>query len=163
MELKDKAREYAVDVLEGQIAKVSQAYYEGYMQAYKEIAALPVEENGITYIDLGLPSGTLWNMNIITTNDDFPMHLCLPHGKAQVLNLPTQEQIDELFSICQVTTYNSNIKITGPNGNTIDLPKREFWVKDSNVSEFKGMTYNPNNNKYLESYTGNSKNIVLVK
>lgn len=164
MELKDKAREYAINVLEEQIAKVAQAYSDGYMQAYKEIAALPVEEDGVTYEDLGLPSGTLWSRDIITTNDPFDSHLCLPHAKAQVLNVPTKTQIDELFSICKIVTCNNDrIEVTGPNGNKICLPKHFFWIKDCNVVDYKAMAFNPCKNEYIESYTGYSINVVLVK
>lgn len=163
MELKDKAREYAINVLEEQIATVAQAYSDGYMQAYKEIAALPVEEDGVTYVDLGLPSGTLWNRYILRKNEDSLDHYLLPHAKAQVLSLPTKEQIDELFSICRVNSYSTYIKVVGPNGNEINLPRGSFWVKNNIVTDFKAMTYHSFNKEYSESYTGNRHHVVLVK
>lgn len=67
------------------------------------------------YIDLGLPSGTLWKIKNETGY--------YTYDKAMSLfgNLPTLEQILELKSECQWTINGSGYKVTGPNGNSIVL------------------------------------------
>ncbi len=69
------------------------------------------------YIDLGLPSGTLWcNLNEegLYTHDDAVIRF----GDA----LPTTEQWKELQNSCQWTWNGNGYKIVGPNGASIILP-----------------------------------------
>ncbi len=68
------------------------------------------------YIDLGLPSGTLWcNLNEegLYTHDDAVIRF----GDA----IPTTEQWKELRNSCQWTWEENGYKITGPNGASITL------------------------------------------
>lgn len=69
------------------------------------------------YVDLGLPSGTMWkefNANGFYTYDDAVSQF----GK----RLPTKEQWEELRAECQWSWTGGGCKITGPNGNSITLP-----------------------------------------
>lgn len=72
------------------------------------------------YVDLGLPSGTLWK----NANEG---------GEATFYNydeavsrfgnkLPTKQQLQELKKECTWTWTGSGYKVTGPNGNSITFP-----------------------------------------
>lgn len=69
------------------------------------------------YVDLGLPSGTLWS----------PMNeeLLQPYPEAKARfgdRIPTWEQWHELINYCQWTWTGKGYKLIGPNGNSIYLP-----------------------------------------
>ncbi len=69
------------------------------------------------YVDLGLPSGTLWKS---TNEKGF-----YTYNQAQEKfsgQLPTKEQLLELKEKCQWTREGSDYRVTGPNGNSIVLP-----------------------------------------
>lgn len=76
----------------------------------------------IGYVDLGLPSGTLWkdqNENGYYTFND----AVFQYGN----RLPTKENIDELVKYCKWTwggwePDTHYYKVTGPNGNSIIMP-----------------------------------------
>lgn len=70
------------------------------------------------YVDLGLPSGTLWKAE----NEDCGLiqfnQACNFYGK----NLPTKEQWDELINLCIWTKTKDGYKIMGPSREVIYLP-----------------------------------------
>ena len=69
------------------------------------------------YVDLGLPSGTLWkdkNENGFFTYDEAVSRF----GS----KLPSKEKFEELKSECKWEWNGSGYKVTGPNGNSIVLP-----------------------------------------
>lgn len=72
------------------------------------------------YVDLGLPSGTLWrNSNEGGAYATYSYMQALERfGK----NLPTNHQWGELRYTCSWTWIGNGYKITGPNGNFIMLP-----------------------------------------
>lgn len=70
------------------------------------------------FVDLGLPSGTLWS----TRNEggDFYTY---EQALAQFGNsLPTREQMEELKDSCTWTWTGKGYKVVGPNGKSIVLP-----------------------------------------
>ena len=74
-----------------------------------------------TYIDLGLPSGTLWadqNEDGYHTYDETVEKF----GNA----LPTREQFVELKNSCQWKWQDGGYKVTGSNGKSIFLPAAGF-------------------------------------
>ena len=82
------------------------------------------DSNHPHWIDLGLPSGTLWRCcnEGASTPEDYGGY----YTYGQVSSAPTLEQIQELLRNCsyQWTTQNgvAGGKFTGPNGGTIFLP-----------------------------------------
>ena len=73
------------------------------------------------YVDLGLPSGTLWkdkNENGFFTYDEAVSRF----GS----KLPGKEKLEELKSECKWEWNGSGYKVTGPNGNSIVLPASGF-------------------------------------
>lgn len=75
------------------------------------------------YVDLGLPSGTLWASDYIKKDGEV---LFLPYRDAiDEFNLPTDEQIDELKDYCEISLVEDNgIKTyicLGPSGKLFHL------------------------------------------
>lgn len=93
------------------------------MNALKSILPYTIGDcSEFKFVDLGLPSGTLWGNQVTLRRYTFPEALRL-FGKK---NLPTLEQTKELFKCCKHEVKNPSefdlvLTLTGPNGNKIQL------------------------------------------
>lgn len=88
------------------------------VEVAKEIASnLSVMGSGV-YVDLGLPSGTLWK-----DENETGGFYSYDQAMAKFGNdLPTKEQLEELKNSCIWTWTGNRYKVEGPNGNFIFLP-----------------------------------------
>lgn len=128
------------------------------------IAYIP-DEVHINYVDLGLPSGTLWGDKNADHNDiDNIYHYSYDSAIERFGNkLPTKEQLNELRRLCHWEWMRNGYKITGPNGNFIFLPASGmcdsdglsvdnnkyagfYWLSASNSSDNVNMLYFHENN-----------------
>ena len=78
------------------------------------LMALSIHAQG--YVDLGLPSGTLWKS--VDENGLFN------HNNAMKMfgnNLPSEAQFKELKEKCEWRWNGSGYTVTGPNGNSIEM------------------------------------------
>ena len=126
VELTEKAAQYAAEKSNEVIANaLAKAYEDGYRDGYKnreEEIPVDLRDNKTEYVDLGLPSGTLWAKEYEKENGNT---LYLPYEKAARLHLPTMVQWEELQKNCRWHgKYNINqevysITFVGPNGNSI--------------------------------------------
>ena len=73
------------------------------------------------YIDLGLPSGTLWS----DTNEE-GFYTFDEAVEKYGDRLPSREQFEELKSQCQWEWMGGGYKVTGHNGNCIVLPSAGY-------------------------------------
>ena len=74
--------------------------------------------NNGKYVNLGLPSGTLW----AAENAEGPYYY-YPDALATYGNsIPTKEQIEELIDNCEWTWDKTGYKVVGPNGKSIFFP-----------------------------------------
>lgn len=155
MDIKERAKQYAEGkALEAITSAIEQAFVEGYNQGYTEGRA--DEKNSrtvttsiddydiVTFVDLGLPSGTKWPSNYLLKGG----YTCyFTYDEAEKLNIPTLEQLKELILYCRSDTIykSSNVKdgirIVGPNGNHIKVGCTQYR-KDSKGS-FLGSAYLP--------------------
>ena len=122
-ELKEKARSFAeenvLEVLKEAFAKV---YADGYRDGYKdckEEIQVNLKDN-TEYVDLGLPSGTLW----ATDFEKVDGTICyMTYGDASQLTIPTKRQWDELAQKCQWKYSNKPegvlYECIGPNGKVL--------------------------------------------
>jgi len=146
MEKSEQAKTYAEGkVQEALTAVVEKAYADGYDAGYKDAMAElkvepDVEENGIKFVDFGLPSGTLWASDYL--RDDEGKLVCLKYDEAAPLGLPTRTQLEELLRHCEVRLNTSAKKepfdevvydIIG-NGKKITLTSSSFWLLTRNSS-----------------------------
>ena len=123
----DCAKKYAEgkinDILNQAIIDAYSAGYNvGYQDGYKKAEKETILEE-MKYVDLGLPSGTLWASDYIKKDGEV---LFLPYRDAiDEFNLPTNEQIDELKDYCEISLVEDNgIKTyicLGPSGKTFHL------------------------------------------
>lgn len=80
------------------------------------------------YVDLGLPSGTLWkkdNEGLYRTRYTYDEAVNIFGNR-----LPTKEQLEELKSECEWTRKGSCYHVTGPNGNLILLRPAGFQLDE---------------------------------
>lgn len=73
------------------------------------------------YVDLGLPSGTLWKCQ----NED-GFYLALRAQNLFAGQLPSIEQVRELKNNCIWYWKDNGVLIEGPNGNTMFLPANGY-------------------------------------
>jgi hypothetical protein len=85
----------------------------------------------IEWVDLGLPSGTLWAK--CNSGSQLSFHIA---KNRFTTNLPSKVQAQELHRECNRCwdSQNKSVKFTGPNGNFILLPCKEksesYWLRD---------------------------------
>ena len=112
-----------------ELAKQATRKNKNHLLVYSELEALmggkaKVEQPSIPekpevkgYVDLGLPSGTLWKERFEPGSFDY-----LGAKDRFGDELPTVEQARELVNNCTATITNYGCVLTGPNGNTLTLP-----------------------------------------
>ena len=154
-ELIEKAENYAAEKTnEVMVRAIAQAYADGYRDGYKdrgEEILVDLRDNKTEYVDLGLPSGTLWATDYEKENDEI---MYFSFDKVNSLNIPSMAQWKELYELCDwecITSYgktDKNIKevlCAGPNGNilrfattgmqkfggTIDREYIYFWLGEN--------------------------------
>ena len=89
----------------------------------------PVVPEG--YVDLGLPSGTMWK----DKNEDGVFYSYNESMKKFGSKLPSKEQLEELKSVCKWDWIGDGYKVTGPSGDSILIPATGFCDCYGNVSE----------------------------
>lgn len=131
MNILEKSKEYAQGkAMEAMTAAIEQAFEVGYNEGYKaglqaRDSLSELETNGVEYVDLGLPSGTLWSSGYL--KDDEGNIVYLPYVEAAKKNIPTKEQFEELKKVCKLMPIFNNanmwcgVIIIGANGKTIKL------------------------------------------
>ena len=123
-ELKEIAANYAAGKANEAIDKaIAQAYADGYRDGYKdreEEIPIDLRDNKAEFVDLGLPSGTLWSKEFEKEEGNIKF---VPYIQAKRYTLPTREQWEELVSFCEKGWYGQLIRFTGKNGETLDFPR----------------------------------------
>lgn len=136
---------------------ISQAYVDGYRDGYKDREnERPVDLRGnkTVFVDLGLPSGTLWSADYEKEDGNT---IFLPYIDVTSFDLPSKAQWCELKSSCQWTFYQKEsmkdnyFLCIGPNGNSIrfyltGLKKASsrfewkhafFWIRNNELGKGK--------------------------
>ena len=81
------------------------------------------------YVDLGLPSGTLWK-----DQNEAGGFYSYDQAVAKFgSSLPTKEQLEELKNSCRWTWNGNGYKVIGPSGESIGLPAAGFRYCDGSV------------------------------
>lgn len=138
METENKAREYALKVLEDEIQRIEDAYRKGFDDASYYIAKPAIEIDGVSYNDMGFKSKTFWTSKMLSAGRYFTR---LPYGEALKYGLPTKEQFEEMFERC---IREDDWTFLAPTGNSIrwwENDKRcRVWVK-SDVVDDKALAF----------------------
>ena len=150
MDIQEEAKKYA----EGRIISafnqaIEEAYIKGYNAACDEMQNNQqriVEVDGMQFLDMELPSGTLWSAGYLTEQNSIKT---VTFNQAQKYSLPTKEQWEELnryciINSCYITYQGLGIEIISIDRNIIRIPTfgyREgdsyknfvrFWLKEEN-------------------------------
>ncbi len=142
MEIQEKANKYASEKTnEVMIQAIAQAYRDGYQDGYKDCEKeipLEVQKDKTEFVDLGLPSGTLWAADYEKEDDQIKY---LPYDKASTLRIPTEEQWKELLEMCKWEPHYGTHRCDciGPNGNFISFNATGFLT--SNVKKASNEIY----------------------
>ena len=161
-ELKESSANYATEKTNEMVSQiVAQAFADGYRMGYKDREdEIPVDlrDGNTEYIDLGLPSETLWSTNYETKDKQV---VFLPFKEAISYTLPSEEQWKELISFCSwsyrsIGNTSCEYKCIGPNGNSLSFcshgmistgkvytKRLFFWLKDisENVDKNSAFAY----------------------
>jgi hypothetical protein len=101
-----------------------QAEEQAKEQARKKAA---FKEQG--FVDLGLPSGTLWKKS--NENDWYTYDQAVrKFGNS----LPSKQQFEELRDFCRITYIGGACKFTGPSGESIILPMTGYCYSDGKIN-----------------------------
>ncbi len=132
----EKALQYAQGKLNEALTNaIATAYADGYKAGYadgeknKPAEVSPAIETKTNFVDLGLPSGTLWADDYEVDSEGNIVEL--PYIKAQEFNLPTDEQWDELKEQCLWRHKDGFYTCLGRNGNEICFKAENnvaFWT-----------------------------------
>lgn len=159
-DLKERAIKYAeVKVKEALTSAIAQAYIDGYSAGWKEredgTSVVSNAEN-VKFIDLGLPSGTLWAEEYL--HDSNHNLIYLPYGAASKLNIPSLLQWEELKRYCKfeyqvIQRGKKNVCFfvcTGKNGHSIKFE----W--SGNVHAGQNIYDRPNSSSKTQSWLNSS-------
>ena len=131
MTVNEKAEQYAKNCLEHIKKEIVDAYIEGYCEGSynEELKHAKNEEEDSDFIDLGLPSGTLWREDFLSDEDCENMRLA--YNEARNFSLPTEEQCRELMSKCILVREKNGITFRGKDREELYL---EFTDQTNNKS-----------------------------
>lgn len=186
-ELKDVAANYAAEKTSEVITNaIAQAYADGYRDGYKdrdEEISVNLRNDRTEFVDLGLPSGTLWSADFEIEGEDVKF---LAYNDAEQYDIPTKEQFNELLESCKwefqyISSSARKYTCIGPNGNYIvfssrgyklagtkrEIEKIFFWVKstiENSTKETAYLYYHSGEIKKLEElFSGSMLPLRLVK
>ena len=137
MNVEDKARKFAEGkAINALNQAIEEAYAEGYRDGYKDREdeiLVELQEKKTGFVDLGLPSGTLW----ASTNEAVDGNSCLylPYEQAKKYQLPNREQFQELLDCCKwdCRIINGNLAhyvVIGPKGTHIRLEATGYLIAE---------------------------------
>lgn len=110
MDINEKAKMYAEGkALDAITSAIEEAYANGYRDGYKDGISKadvtpPVEiVDGITYVDLGLPSGKKWSFGcLLDKSSRFREEKKVTYEEASKFNIPTKDDYLELINFCEL-------------------------------------------------------------
>lgn len=116
----------AEQLKEEELARQKEAARQAELARQREARRQELLSQG--YVDLGLPSGTLWkNAN---EGGDYARYNYDEAVNRWGSKLPTKAQLEELKDKCTWTWTGRGYKVTGPNGNSITLPAAGYRYCD---------------------------------
>lgn len=114
MTKEELAEQFAEQKAEELSSILKDAYLKGYDQGRMDFNRT-LKIDGVKYIDLGLPSGTLWSRTPLQY-EHYGYHLSLfSYNEASNMQIPTLEQWDEVYKYCR---FEGRL-IIGPSGGRI--------------------------------------------
>ena len=171
---KEKVQEYVegkvIDALNKVVADAYLAGYNaGYQDGYNKVVKDSVSE-GSEFVDLGLPSGTLWSSDYVK-KDDNDMTIYVTQENGADYEIPTYEQFKELMDECKWDQKSEKnwtesgfyywhewAICLGPNGNKITFEKTGIYETTDSLTRTSEIFFWLNNKEY---FYNNCANITL--
>lgn len=179
MSKEELAETFVMDKADCIKALIKEAFYKGYEQGVLQ-TSLCVNMDGIEFVDLGLPSGTLWSScPLWHCNYGYKLTL-FSHVEAEKLSIPDVQQWQELLNYCLF----KDDMIISPNGMRIGYSwapnghykmynlgeecqeaNNMFWLKGDPDSDFLAptMVFDNNVNGTNKHFSGYKLPVFLVK
>lgn len=162
----DKAEEYAEGkVIEALNQVVADAYMAGYNAGYQDgidkVAKDSVSEE-TEFVDLGLPSGTLWSSDYV--KDDKANAIYVTQENSADYEIPTYEQFKELMDECKWEQKSEKnwtesgfyywhdwAICLGPNGNKITFEKTGLYEATDSLTRTSEIFFWLNDKEYFHN------------
>ena len=171
---KDKVQEYVEGKVTDALNKVvADAYLAGYNAGYQDGYNKVVKDSvsvGSEFVDLGLPSGTLWSSDYVK-KDDNDMTIYVTQENGADYEIPTYEQFKELMDECKWDQKSEKnwtesgfyywhewAICLGPNGNKITFEKTGLYEATDSLTRTSEIFFWLNNKEY---FYNNCANITL--
>ena len=160
----ENANEYA----EGKVTKASSqvvadaymaGYSAGYQDGYNKVVKDSVTE-GVEYVDLGLPSRTLWASDYVKDDNDKAIYVAQENSADY--EIPTYEQFKELMDECKWEQKSEKnwtesgfyhwhewAICLGPNGNKITFEKTGIYEATDSRTRTSEILFWLNNKEYF--------------
>lgn len=163
---KDKVQEYVEGKVTDALNKVvADAYLAGYNAGYQDGYNKVVKDSvsvGSEFVDLGLPSGTLWSSDYV--KDDKANAIYVTQEGSADYEIPTYEQFKELMDECkwdQKTEkkwtewgnyyYHDWAICLGPNGNKITFEKTGLYEATDSLTRTSEIFFWLNDKEYFHN------------
>lgn len=171
-EIKAKAKEFAINALQGQIDAIADAYIKGYEEAMRIITEPVIDDSGLPFRSMALPSGTEWMDTVVRMGGNklhnvprtFSFWDAITYHSPTV-HLPSVEDFEELFRECE---YINRGYFLARNGNRIECGiDSDFyvWVR-SNIVKNKALAYKFKGNnapELVRVFTGEKLFVLAIK
>jgi hypothetical protein len=155
MDILEKSKQYAQGkALEAMTSAIEKAYADGYNAGYADgissKSANTILIDGVEYVDLNLPSGTLWASDYLKdSNNDYCYMI---YDEAVKWNIPTISQYKELIDKCSSIDIHSPLGVIlgkqyiGTNGKYLNI-KRDKSIVGNNLTTNSKISYWLKNDK----------------
>lgn len=160
----DKAKEYADGKVTDALNKVVTdaylaGYNAGYQDGYNKVVKDSVSE-GSEFVDLGLPSGTLWSSDYVKDDNDKTIYVTQENSTDYAI--PTYEQFKELMDECKweqkskknwteggFYNWHEWAICLGPNGNKITFESTGYYEATDSLTRSSEIFFWLNNKEYF--------------
>ncbi len=126
---------------------LKQAYISGYEQGNLD-SVLIYNIDDVQYVDLGLPSGTLWAEPLKMKYYNYCYRM-FSYKDAKHLNIPTEDQYKELMENCQILFEGNGgnaVTIVGKNGMKLKVYTENYMCFPDNPTKYSiGVSYKGEN------------------
>lgn len=177
MTIEEKSKEYAKGkAFDAITSAIEQAYADGYEAGFNAGASANNTDNkgvvlidGVEYVDLGLPSNTLWAKEYLKDSNNKRLSLSY-YEAAKVGTIPSEEQFTDLEICCKkelMTNKDGEVRAiryrSKSNNAFIDFPYSYYGVIGKSSALFDSFAFWLNSSGYISSGSGKCASIKGIE